>query len=323
MNAFSTLAALMSPSGPRARLSILIFHRVAPRPDPLFPGEVDAHRFDGILRWVSGAFRVLPLGQAVELLRQGRLPARAMAITFDDGYADNHDVALPILQRHGLSATFFVATDFLDGGRMWNDTVIEAVRRAQGGVFDLRDLALGCFDLKTPEAQRAAIDTVLTAIKHRAPEERARVVAEIGARAGAALPDDLMMTSAQVRRLHDAGMEIGGHTCSHPILAAAPSELARREIEDGKRRLETIIGASVDLFAYPNGRPAADYRAEHVEMVRAAGFKAAVSTAAGAAHAATDLFQLPRFTPWDRSPMRFGLRLMNNLRRLEHAQVGA
>lgn len=108
---FSTL----SPAGSGARLSILIFHRVLPAPDPLFPGEPDAQRFDEICRWLAKWFRVLDLNDALAGLRRGDLPARAAAITFDDGYADNSDVAVPILQRHGLTATFFIATGYVDG----------------------------------------------------------------------------------------------------------------------------------------------------------------------------------------------------------------
>jgi peptidoglycan/xylan/chitin deacetylase (PgdA/CDA1 family) len=85
----------LSPGGPRARLSVLIFHRVLPRPDPLFPGEPDAARFDWQLRLLKRWFDILPLPDAVHALREGRLPARALAITFDDGYADNCTVALP------------------------------------------------------------------------------------------------------------------------------------------------------------------------------------------------------------------------------------
>ena len=119
---------LMSPGGARARLSVLIFHRVLPEPDPLFPDEMHARRFDVLCGWLTSWFKVLPLDEAVARLKAGTLPARAVCITFDDGYADNHHVALPILRRHGLVATFFIATGFLDGGRMWNDTVIEAIR---------------------------------------------------------------------------------------------------------------------------------------------------------------------------------------------------
>ena len=88
-------------------------------------------------------FNVIPLLDAVRHSAAGTLPPRAACITFDDGYADNAEVALPILQRHKLHATFFVATGFLNGGRMWNDTIIELVRRAPDGVLDFSAFGLG------------------------------------------------------------------------------------------------------------------------------------------------------------------------------------
>ena len=126
----------------------------------------------------------------------------------------------------------------------------------------------------------------------------------------AARPDD---DAEQVRQLHQAGMEIGGHTVNHPIIARLPAPAARQEIADGKAALEAMIGAPVRLFAYPNGKPGQDYQAEHVAMVKQLGFDAAVSTSWGAARAGSDLFQLPRFTPWDRDQLRFTLRMMKNL----------
>src|SRR5262245_19841153 len=102
------------------RLSVLAYHRVLPAPDPLRPSEPTAAEFEQRMRWVKANFNVLPLTEAVGALREGRLPERALSITFDDGYADNHDIELPILARLGLPATFFVATGFLDGGCMFN-----------------------------------------------------------------------------------------------------------------------------------------------------------------------------------------------------------
>ncbi len=311
------LLTLLSPAGRRARLSVLIFHRVLPRPDPLFPGEIDAAGFDAICRWVKGWFNVLALDDAARRLREGSLPERALAVTFDDGYADNHDVALPILQRHGLPATFFIATGFLDGGRMWNDTVIESIRRTPLPRVDLRGacgMDLGVHALESLEARRAAIDRVIGGIKYMKPDERQAVVDTIADRAETSLPDDLMMTSDQVRGLHRAGMQIGGHTVSHPILARLERRAARDEIEEGKTTLESLIAEPVRLFAYPNGKPAEDYTGEAVSLAKELGFDAAVSTAWGAASATADPFQLPRFTPWDRTKLRFGARLAANLR---------
>jgi peptidoglycan/xylan/chitin deacetylase (PgdA/CDA1 family) len=305
-----------SPGGERASLSVLIFHRIRAEADPLFPAELTAAGFAQLCGWLGRWFNVLALPDAVERLREGRLPPRAAALTFDDGYADNHDVALPVLRRAGLPCTFFVSTGFLDGGRMWNDTVIEALRRTTAECLVLSDLlprlpALHCTDAHT---RRAAIEQVIAHAKYFESAARLALVDRIAERAGAELPDDLMMTSQQVRDLHAAGMTIGAHTVSHPILARLPAGDARREIEDGKRELEDILGSAVRLFAYPNGKPGVDYHAESVELVKEAGFDAAFSTAWGVATSVSDPMQLPRFTPWDRTPRRFALRMLHNMR---------
>lgn len=298
----------------RNRLSILIFHRVLAQADPLFPDEMDAPRFDALLALLKPNFNIISLDEGVRGLREGRLPPRAACITFDDGYADNAEIALPILQRHGLSATFFVASGFLDGGRMWNDTVIELIRRAPAHI-DLRPAGQGEFVLETIAQRQQAIGTLLGALKYVPLEERQDQVDALCAQVAVRLPDDLMMRSDQVRQLHQAGMGIGAHTVRHPIVARLAASQARQEIADGRDALEGLLGAKVPLFAYPNGKPGQDYLAEHVAMVKALGFSAAVSTSWGAARPAGDLFQLPRFTPWDRDGLRFLLRLAQNVRR--------
>ena len=296
----------------------MIFHRVLAHQDPLFPGEITQRQFDDICAWVKRWFQVLPLPDAVTALQRGTLPARALAITFDDGYADNHDLALPVLQKHGLQATFFVASGFLDGGRMWNDTVIESVRSTSLGNIDLRDspaAALGCLPCFTLKDKQSAIATIIGASKYLPPPERGQWVAAVAAAAAGDLPSDLMMTSEQLRSMRRAGMTIGAHTVSHPILARLDTAEIAQEVSEGRRQLESILGEAVGVFAYPNGKPGTDYDQRAVEIVRQQGFLAAVSTHWGACSGQDDLFQLPRFTPWDRSRLRFGLRMLGNLAR--------
>lgn len=307
-----SLAACLSPAGPAAKLSILTFHRVLASPDPLLPGEPDQARFDEELRWLGRWFRVLPLDEAARRLAEGSLPARAAAITFDDGYANNAEQALPILQRHRMPATFFIATGFLDGGRMWNDSVIETVRACAKPALEVA--GLGRVELGQPAERRQAIDKLLGHFKYLSPEQRSEQVVALAEQAAVRLPDNLMMRSNQVQALHRAGMQIGAHTCSHPILTRLDDGVARREIADSKARLESLLDAQVALFAYPNGVPGRDYAPRHAAMLREAGFLAAVSTAPGTARHGDDLFQLPRFKPWDRSALRYGLRMVNNLR---------
>jgi peptidoglycan/xylan/chitin deacetylase (PgdA/CDA1 family) len=140
-------------------------------------------------------------------------------------------------------------------------------------------------------------------------------VVEVTRQAKVEPPMDLMMSSGQVCALREAGMVIGAHTVSHPILARLERAAAASEIGRGKQMLESLLGEPVTLFAYPNGRPGEDFTDEHAVLAREAGFDAAVTTAWGAASAATDRYGLPRFTPWDTGRLRFGLRLIGNLKR--------
>lgn len=309
------LLSLASPAGAHARLSVLMFHRVTPVPDTLFPDEMHAERFDRLCASLKRWFNVLPLADAAQRLREGRLPSRSLCITFDDGYADNCEVALPILQRHGLTAAFFITTGFLDGGRMWNDSLIETARACRLAELDLDDLGLGRHPLGGFQARRQAAQALIRGVKYQGVARRLALCAQIAERAGVELPTDLMMTPAQVASLRRAGMEIGAHTLSHPILASLGEAEARAEVLGSKAYLEALLGERVGLFAYPNGKPGEDYSPATVELVRELGFDAAVSTEWGTTRRGDDPMQIRRFTPWDHSPTRFGWRLLGNLRR--------
>ncbi|MGH9805780.1 MAG: polysaccharide deacetylase family protein, partial [Terriglobia bacterium] len=228
-------------------------------PDPLFPDLPDAIRFDRILRWMKSWFNVLPLDEAARSLVAGTLPDRPAAITFDDGYADNFTVALPALLKHQLAATFFIATGFLDGGRMWNDTIIEAIRRCPLPTIDLGSLGLGMYPVTTPSDRSTAIDALIGHGKYLPAAERAAFAEGIAAKTALTLPSDLMMTSSQVQDLRRAGMQIGAHTVSHPMLTRLTLHDARDEIAASKAQLERMLGECVELFAYPNGKPGSDY----------------------------------------------------------------
>lgn len=311
--ALRPVLSLLSPAGRRARLSILIYHRVLPEPDPLLPGDPDAASFRWQMRLLARHFHPLPLDEAVSRLRNGTLSARAVSVTFDDGYADNVTVAMPILREESVPATFFIAAGYLNGGRMFNDTVIETVRRLPAGEVDLTEEGAGVRRIES-DADRVGLYTdLIRGLKYLPPEERNARAEALADRSGVRPPTELMMTTEQLRELAAAGMGIGGHTLTHPILTRVDRDTARREIGEGKVQLEALLNRPVTLFAYPNGRPGQDYAPEHVKLARDCGFQAAVSTGWGTAGRDTDPFQLPRFTPWDRTPLRFGLRLARNL----------
>jgi len=312
---YKLIASRISPAGINARLTILIYHRVLAEQDSLFRNEVTCASFDAQMSRLKLVFNVLPLTEAVERMKAGTLPARAACITFDDGYADNATNALPILQSHGLTATFFIATAYLNGGRMFNDTVIEAIRHCPSSHLDLSELALGSHDLSTNEAKACAINKILRHIKYLPLQEREEIAGRISKLSlSGALPDNLMMTTAQLQNLHMAGMTIGGHTARHPIVAKLDADAVRCEIQEGRQFLENTLGVPVRLFAYPNGKPGVDYLPEQANIVRELGFVAGFSTQHGVATQFSDPYQLPRFTPWRPSTAWFIPELLMNLR---------
>lgn len=300
------------PGGDRARMVILIYHRVLPEPDPLLPDLPDIARFGWQMRLLANYFHPLPLAEAAARLQAGDLPPRSVCVTFDDGYRDNLECAVPVLEELGIPATVFVATGFLGDGMMFNDLVIEGVRAAPGPELDLRELRLGTLPMRTSDERRAAIDRLLPALKYLPEAERDRKARAIAERAGYHPVTRLMLDPDGVRALAARGVTIGAHTLTHPILSETADAVAAEEISASKRVLEEMTGGPVTLFAYPNGRPGRDYGERHVQMVKDAGFRAAVSTHWAPATQDSDPYQLPRFTPWDVTPGRFLARLVAN-----------
>jgi len=294
------------------RLSILIFHRVLETKDFMRSGEVSAKEFDEKMALIARYFKPLSISDAAIKLKEGTLPQRAVCVTFDDGYRDNADIAYPILKKHNIPATFYVATGFLDGGRMWNDTVIESIRVSSQNFINLSELGLGDYSFINNSQREVVAQKIIQQIKHLPQSERTEKVDAIASMVGH-LPNDLMMDSAQIQKLSQEGIDIGGHTVTHPILATLSMDEVEEEIGSGKNVLENLIQKPLTSFAYPNGKPGQDYLPEHADIVRKLGFKTAVSTRWGVSNRESDLYQLNRFTPWDKSNTKFSLRLIKNL----------
>jgi glycosyltransferase involved in cell wall biosynthesis len=195
---------------------------------------------------------------------------------------------------------------------MWNDTIIESIRGSVVPEIDAAFLGFGHLSLQTIEEKRSVLARIISAIKHLPGQQRSEAVARIAECCRATLPNNLMLSTPQVQQLRAEGAGIGAHTINHPILAKLDESAARSEIGNSRDVLEGILGERVGLFAYPNGRLGADYSHAHADIVKSLGFDAAVATNWGTCTQASDIFQLPRFTPWDVRRWRFGLRLLLN-----------
>jgi peptidoglycan/xylan/chitin deacetylase (PgdA/CDA1 family) len=192
-------------------------------------------------------------------------PRPLAVVTFDDGYKDNIEAALPILQRHNLCATFFVTTGFMDRiTEPWWDRIVVAVMNAETEEIDVMDFDAGVLSLRSAQDRDSAV-AVLLRLAKSLPSDRSRALADaVAERCGKGEKDslaDLMMTWDDVRSLHNAGMEIGSHTVTHPVLANCTDSELHDELAVSRERIQSETGATVTSIGYPvGGNTAVDER---------------------------------------------------------------
>jgi peptidoglycan/xylan/chitin deacetylase (PgdA/CDA1 family) len=271
-----------------ARVLVLSFHRAAidfraSAREALPSLFVSAETLERQLRQVAAEREVVSLAEARRVLAEGPGPRpRDLAVvTFDDGYADNHHVALPVLARLRVPASFFVATGFLGTRRRFpHDRIFASLSdlarrgvpfRRAGLPAPLQALLGRCSD----GGPAATLDRLIAELPH--PDLLALADA-LEARTGVGeeeLPaDGLTMTWDDVRDLDAAGMDVGGHTVSHAVLPHLPLATVRREVAGCRDALAVHLRKPPRHFAYPNGYHAPAVRA----AVREAGFEVGVTT---------------------------------------------
>ena len=295
------------------KLSILIYHQVLEQPDPFRQGDPDSETFDWHMSLVSRFFTPLPLSEALLLQQKGELPGNAVCVTFDDGYLNNLTVAEPILAKHGVPATVFVATAFSGGNNMWNDRILDLFTQTQHLTkLDLREVELGWVEPDSLSERRNLAGNVLTTLKYLPVEQRLEKVQKLIEANGGITEQPRMMTPEQVVALRKKGVAIGAHTHNHPILKGMASDDIRTEVITSKTLLEQWLGEPVKHFAYPNGKLGKDWDDATAEVVAELGFDCAVTTDWGVNDASTDRYRMKRFTPWDNQPWKYHTRMVMN-----------
>ena len=190
-----------------------------------------AESFDGQVRYLAREVDVILPSELDDALKSRR--GRHVMLTFDDGYRDNYEIAYPILREHGVRACFFVATGFLDSPRAawWDEIAWMGGDRHQTERYK---------QLPGDEAERYLDQIAEETGRGRCPAREAL---------------DEWMTWDMVREMRDGGMEIGGHTVTHPVLSRVSPERQRDEIAGCARRLQEELGQPMRSFSYPNGTP--------------------------------------------------------------------
>lgn len=283
---------------PNRGLAILRYHAICGSEGYAYaePGIcVSPGAFEEQVAYLTSRYRVLPLAEAVQFLREGKsLPANAVAITFDDGYADNLTAAR-VLRRHGATATFYITAGCLAGDApFWPSELRQLVWRIP---YEIRLTSAG---------REVAIPCAGEADRRRAVRELSRLFKASTIPVREALRDELrglagggetvspMLSWDDLREMHHLGMTIGAHTMTHPNLPNAGPADAWQEIAGSKARLEAELGAPVTMFSYPNGGAERYMTPDVARMVREAGFAAATTSRNGFAGPGSDVFALER-----------------------------
>ncbi len=307
------ISRLLLQSLSKDKLSVFLFHKVPHQCDPLVPSDVNMARFEHLLDHTFTGLNVLSLEDAITRLMAGTLPRRAACITFDDGYPDWLAGVAPALRRRNLHATFFITSGQFDGVPLWHERILAAVRRLPGPSLDLGIPFLPAQPVSSPDDRRRQVQRLEQELKYLTLFRREQILQQLETEAGVQAADVPVMTEAQLRDLHSQGFGIGAHTALHPILDYCNAEEIEREIGGARERLQAIVRGPVNGFAYPNGRPYADFSRLHVDAVKRAGYRYAVTTHWGVADAATSPFQIPRFTPWAERDWHVTYQLVRNL----------
>lgn len=297
----------------KGKLSILIYHQVFSERDPMRASEPDAATFRWQMELVKKYFHPLSVSAALSHIEHDTLPRNAVCITFDDGYLNNLEVAAPILKALEIPATVYVATAFSFGENMWNDRLIDLV-----AANEITTLTLGAFNEDSIELgdinHRVSIaHNLIRKTKYLPFQQRKTLIDELYLENQISERPRKMLSSEQLKQLQESGIEVGAHTVNHPILKVLDKTEQFAQIQQSKQALEQMIGCKVTGFAYPNGKVDVDYNQATRAMVEEVGFDYAVSTNWGISNKQTDKFQLKRFTPWDKTPLKFHLRLIRNL----------
>ena len=275
-----TLARIMS-----ARMGrILAYHNFSDHDDTR-PNEVSVAEARNQLEYLRRHFRVVPLSQLVERLASGvRLEPYSVALTVDDGRRNFYDLFFPLLKEFGMPATFFVVSSFIRRDDwVWTDKVLwlaeqprtpgELAADRLGGVFKT-------LNQMRPEARNAQIENIAQKMCISIPKEPP--------------PKYEPCSWSELCEMADSGLvEVGSHTVSHPILASVTDSEAWEELTASRAQIEEALGREIRSFCFPNGKPS-DYRPNHLQLVKEAGYTSAVVTRFGMALTGSSIYELPR-----------------------------
>lgn len=280
----------------RSELTIFMYHGVVrdplPVPDWCFVTE---DRFERQLRHIRRHFDVRPLDDALQRLQRGQLQKPTAAVTFDDGLSSVHDLALPLLEHYRVPATVFLVTELVGGCQtLWWCELVQAVGTTTALSVQWRQREVPLTTALERRAFLRAVQVELKELPHEALLEHVRqLVTQLRPSPAPAVAFPVLDRPAVAQLADHDLVDLGAHTCTHPILTRVPRQRAQHEIERSVAATEELSGRPCRLFAYPNGGPG-DLDDGVVEMVAKSGVRGAVTTVPGSNGPGSDPLRLRR-----------------------------
>ena len=287
-------------------LAILYYHHVFKHKNNFHPDDICLKDFDAQVKFLAKHFIILDLPTAIKLLKNKQLPPKALVITFDDGYLDNYTCAAPILKKYNCSATFFISTDGIDKGVLWNDQIEQLLQNTSASEISSNIIGEK-LSITTVDEKISAFNNLLSKLKFLSHKDRSDKIALLTEELGEVHFKRTMMTKEQIKELSQQGFTIGAHTHNHTILTTESIEDNRKELMKNIAKLEALTNKTVDYIAYPNGLYGRDYNIEHCKLSQELNLCSGFSTNDGGAISSTNPYTIPRFMPYRKQLHLFAL----------------
>jgi len=292
----ATAMLAMRSRAPSPWITVLAFHRALDEKDigELEPGVVDVTpaALDRHVAYMKEWFDVVGLDDLFAFRRGAALPRNPLLITFDDGYADNYRSVLPILQKHGARATFFIATDYVGERRLfWWDKIALLLNRTRRDTITIDYPFARTFACTSAELRTTTREALLDVVKTRYGLDLDRFLDSLGAACDVslarseerAIADDVLMTWDQVRALRAAGMDVQSHTRTHRVLQTIDEPTLDRELVESRETLEDVLREPIRAVSYPVGKPL-DLFPHIRKAVKRAGYELGFSNETGTSY---------------------------------------
>ena len=287
---------------------ILLYHRVAEAEADPFRLCVSPEVFEQQLRLLRASWPVVPLEEVVDGVAASMPPERpVLVVTFDDGYADNLEVAQPIASALGVPLTVFITGEpIVTGERFWWDELVALLWQSQDGTHTVTMEVNGrarSFSLLTETQRLKACAELHRDLRSLDKRERRAVLDGIAAQfaaqplSGGGRP----LNSAELKQLGALpGVTVGAHTMQHRALSSLPPAERLADLKESKRFVQDTVGRRVEFFSYPFGR-ARDVGSDSRKAVAEAGYRAACTTVQEPVRIGQSHYALPRLTVYDES----------------------